>query len=86
MIKKLLGAAALAAMTMSVVPAHAAKMGGMGCSGPNMEKTETAIEAMPDGDSKYTAEREVAAAQDAMLNGKMGACGMHLSKAAHMSK
>jgi len=25
----------------------------------------------------------MAAAQDAMLNGKMGACGMHLSKAMH---
>ena len=27
------------------------------------------------------AQKEVALAQDAMLNGKMGACGMHLSKA-----
>lgn len=25
--------------------------------------------------------KEIAAARDAMLNGKMGACGMHLSKA-----
>jgi hypothetical protein len=29
------------------------------------------------------AQKEVAAAQDAMLAGKMGACGMHLSKAMH---
>jgi hypothetical protein len=38
---------------------------------------------MADGDSKITAQKEIAAAQDAMLNGKMGACGMHLSKAMH---
>jgi hypothetical protein len=29
------------------------------------------------------AQKEVAAAQDAMLGGKMGACGMHLNKAMH---
>lgn len=86
MIKKLLGAAALTAMTMSMMPAQAAKMGAMGCSGANLTKTETAIEAMADGDAKYTAEREVAAAQDSMLNGKMGACGMHLSRAAQAAK
>jgi hypothetical protein len=28
-------------------------------------------------------EKEIAMAQDSMLNGKMGACGMHLSKAMH---
>ena len=38
---------------------------------------------MPDGESKMAAQKEVAMAQDAMLNGKMGACGMHLSKAMH---
>jgi hypothetical protein len=86
MIKKLLGAAALAAMTMSVMPAQAAKMHGVGCSGPNFEKTETAIEAMADGDAKYDAEREIAAAQGAMLDGKMGVCGAHLSKAMHEAK
>lgn len=83
MINKLLGVIAAAAVAVAVVPAHAAKMGGVGCSGPNFEKTETAIEAMADGDAKYSAEREIAAAQDAMLNGKMGACGQHLSKAMH---
>jgi hypothetical protein len=29
------------------------------------------------------AQKEIAMAQDSMLNGKMGACGMHLSKAMH---
>jgi hypothetical protein len=86
MIKKLLGAAALAAMTMSVMPANAAKVHGVGCSGPNFEKTETAIEAMADGDAKYSAEKEIASAQEAMLGGKMGACGVHLSKAAQAAK
>jgi hypothetical protein len=81
MIKKRLGAAALVAMAISVMPAYAAKMGGVGCSGPNLEKTEAAIEAMSDGDAKYSAEKEVAMAQDALLSGKLGVCGMHLSKA-----
>jgi hypothetical protein len=86
MLNKLLGAAAVAAMTMAVLPANAAKMHGVGCSGSNFEKTETAIEAMADGDAKYVAEKEIAAAQEAMLGGKMGACGQHLSKAAQASK
>jgi len=82
MIKKLLGVAAMAAMTWAVVPAHAAKMGG-GCSGANLAKTESAIEAMADGQAKMTAQKEIAAANDALLNGKPGACGAHLSKAMH---
>ena len=41
------------------------------------------IESMADGESKLTAQKEISAAQDAMLNGKMGECGMHLSKAMH---
>ena len=86
MIKKLLGAAALAAMTMSMMPAQAAKVHGIGCSGPNFEKTESAIEAMADGDSKYVAEKEIASAQGAMLDGKMGVCGAHLSKAMAAAK
>jgi hypothetical protein len=77
------GATILAAAVAIAVPAHAAKMGG-GCSSPNLEKTETVIENMADGDGKWAAQKEVALAQDAMLNGKMGACGMHLSKAMHM--
>ena len=83
MIKKLLGAAAMAAIAYSVVPAQAAKMSGGGCSGANLAKTETMIENMADGESKLTAQKEISAAQDAMLGGKMGACGMHLSKAVH---
>lgn len=80
MINKLLGAAAMAAVAVAVVPAHAAKMSG-GCSGANLGKTESAIEAMADGNGKWAAEKEMAAAQDSMLNRKMGSCGMHLSKA-----
>lgn len=81
MVKKLIGAAAMAVVALAVVPAHA-KM-GMGCSGTNFGKTESAIETMADGDGKWAAEKEMAAAQDSMLNGKMGACGTHLSKAMH---
>ncbi|MBR1135833.1 MAG: hypothetical protein EKK32_12620 [Bradyrhizobiaceae bacterium] len=56
-------------------------MHGAGCSGANLEKTETAIEGMADGDARYTAQREIAAAQDALLSGKMAACSVHLTKA-----
>jgi len=77
---KLLGAAALAAVAYAAVPANAASGG---CSGPNLTKTESMVEAMPDGEGKIVAQKEVAQAQDAMLNGKMGACAAHLSKAMH---
>jgi hypothetical protein len=82
MFKKLLGAAAMAAVAFAGVPAHAAKMGG-GCSSANLTKTESMIEGMADGEGKLMAQKELSAAQDAMLGGKMGACGMHLSKAIH---
>ena len=81
MINKLLGAATIAAVAFAIAPASAAKMGG--CSGANLEKTQSAIEAMADGDGKNMANKEVAMAQTAMLDGKMGACAMHLSKAMH---
>jgi hypothetical protein len=81
MIKKLLGAAAMAAVVFAVAPAFAAKM--VGCSGDNMAKTETMVESMADGDAKWVSYKEITAAQSAMLEGHMGACAMHLSKAAH---
>ena len=52
-----------------------------GCSGDNLTKTETAIEAMADGDGKIMAQKEIAMAQTAMLDGKMGACSMHIQHA-----
>jgi hypothetical protein len=82
MFNKLLAAAAMAAIAYAVVPANAARVSA-GCSGENLAKTESMIEAMADGDSKFTAQKEIALAQDSMLSGKMGACGMHLSKAMH---
>jgi hypothetical protein len=81
MINKLLGAAAIAAVIITVAPASAAKMAG--CSGENLSKTETMIETMADGEGKMAAQKEVAQAQDAMLGGKMGVCAAHLSKAMH---
>jgi hypothetical protein len=81
MLNKLLGAATIAAVAFAVAPASAAKLGG--CSGENMSKTESMIEVMADGEGKITAQKEVAAAQTAMLDGKMGACAMHLNKAMH---
>lgn len=80
--KTLLAAIAIAAVAFAVVPAQAAKKMG-GCSASNLEQTETAVETMADGGGKAAAQKEVAAAQDAMLGGKMGACGTHLNKAMH---
>ncbi len=82
MLNKLIAAAAMAAIAYSVVPANAAKVSA-GCSGSNLSKTESMIESMADGEGKIMAQKEIAAAQDAMLSGKMGACGTHLSKAMH---
>ena len=41
------------------------------------------VENMADSEGKFVAQKEIASAQDAMLSGKMGACGMHLTKAMH---
>lgn len=81
MLKKLLGVAAIAAVAYAVAPAQAAHM-GVGCNGAGFAKTESAIETMADGEHKFAAQKEIAAAQDAMLNGK-GGCSAHLSKAMH---
>ena len=84
MIKTLIGAAAMAAVVYAVAPAQAARM-GMSCSGDNLGKTESAIEAMADTEVKFMAEKEMSLAQEAMLSNKWGACSAHLSKAAHAS-
>jgi hypothetical protein len=81
MVNKFLGAAAMVAIAYAAVPASAAKMAG--CSGENLSKTESMIEAMADGEGKMAAQKEVAQAQEAMLGGKMGVCSAHLSKAMH---
>ena len=82
MLNKLFAATAIAAMAYAVSPADAARVKA-GCSGDNLSKTETMIENMADGEGKIAAQKEIAAAQDAMLSGKMGACASHLSKAMH---
>jgi hypothetical protein len=82
MLNKLIVAAAVAAFAYTAVPANAAKVSA-GCSGDNLSKTEAAVETMADGDGKIMAQKEMAAAQDSLLGGKMGACAAHLSKAMH---
>jgi hypothetical protein len=82
MINKLLGATAMAAVAFAAVPASAAHMGG--CSSGNLTKTEATVEVMAEGEGKIVAQKEIAMAQTAMLDGKMGACGMHLNKAMHL--
>jgi hypothetical protein len=82
MLKKLLGAAAMAAVAFAVVPAQAAKMGA-GCSSANLSKAESTVETMGDGEGKLVAQKEIAAAQEAMLANKWGVCSMHLGKAMH---
>jgi hypothetical protein len=47
MLRKLLGAAAMAAIAFAVVPASAAKAAA--CSGQNLEKAESSAQAMADG-------------------------------------
>lgn len=85
MLKRLLGAATVAAAAYGFAPAYAAHHHvahvGVGCSGDTFAKAEGDVETMADGPSKFTAEREIAEAQDAMLSGKMGGCAMHLSRA-----
>ena len=71
----------MAAVILAVAPASAAKMGG--CSGDHMMKTESTIDTMADGPNRSTGQKEIALAQTAMLGGKMGECGAHLSKAMH---
>ena len=73
----------MAAVAFAIVPASAAHMGG--CSGDNLMKTETMIETMADGEGKMMAQKEVAMAQTAMLDGKMGNCAMHLHRAMEAS-
>jgi hypothetical protein len=83
MLNKLIAATAVAVMAYAVSPADAARVKA-GCSGDNLSKTETMVETMADGEGKIAAQKEIAAAQDAMLNGKAGACAAHLSKAMHV--
>ena len=79
MLNKLLAAAAMAAIAYATCPANAAKVQA-GCSGGNLTKVESMIEAMADGEGKFAAQKEIAPAQDAMLSGKMGACASHLEQ------
>jgi hypothetical protein len=83
MLNKVFAAIAIAALAYAVSPADAARVKA-GCSGDNLSKTESMIENMADGEGKIAAQKEIAAAQDAMLSGKMGACASHLSKAMHV--
>jgi hypothetical protein len=83
MLNKLLAATAVAVLAYAASPADAARVKA-GCSGDNLSKTESMIENMADGEGKIAAQKEIAAAQDAMLSGKMGACASHLSKAMHV--
>ena len=83
MLNKLIAATAVAVMAYAVSPADAARVKA-GCSGENLGKTETMVETMADGQGKIAAQKEMAAAQDAMLSGKAGLCAAHLSKAMHV--
>src|SRR2546423_15433592 len=91
MLRKLLGAAAMAASAYAFVPAHAAHVHharvhhavhvGIGCSGDNFAKAEGGVETMADVPAKFMAQREIAQAQDAMLSGNMSGCATHLGRA-----
>jgi hypothetical protein len=79
MLNKLLAAAAMAAVLYSTSSASAAKIAG--CSSENLSKTKSMIDAMPDSQGKFMAQNEVAMAQTAMLDGKMGVCAVPLTRA-----
>ena len=79
MLKKLLGAAAMAAAAYAFVPAHAAAAGL--CSGDSQAKAQGQVQSMADGPAKFMAQSEIARAQTAFLAGNMGECAMHLSNA-----
>lgn len=84
MLRKLLGAAAMAATAYAFVPAYAAHVhvhAGVGCSSENLAKVEGGVDTMADGPGKLMAEREIAEAQEAMLSGTMSGCAMHLARA-----
>ncbi len=74
----------MAAVVFAVAPASAGKMSMTGCGGDNMTKVESSVESMPDGDAKWQSFKEITAANAAYLDGHMGECSVHLSKAAHM--
>ena len=69
----------MAAILTATAPAFAAG----GCSGANLTKTQAMADTMADGPGRIMAQKEIAMAQTAMLDGKMGACAMHLNKAMH---
>ena len=83
MLNNFLAATAIAALAFAISPADAARV-KVGCSGDNLSKTEAMVENMADGEGKIAAQKEIAAAQDALLSGKAGVCAAHLSKAMHV--
>ena len=72
MLNKLLGAAAMAAVALVVVPAHAAKMAAVGCSGDSQMKAEATVDSMADGDGKIMAQKEMAMAQGSLAQRQDG--------------
>jgi hypothetical protein len=85
MIKQLVGAALVAALVGTVVPADAAKVRAIGCRGDDQARAESAVDAMPDGPGRSMARREIARAQEAMLHNDRRGCAMHLDRAARAS-
>ena len=78
--------AALAAIAFATLPASAAKMQAVGCSGDSIAKAEATVDAMPDTDAnKQTGYKEMTDANEALVSGKMGECAMHLDKVMHMT-
>jgi hypothetical protein len=71
----------MAAVVLAVAPASAARL--QACSPGNLQKTETAVESLADGDIKFAAFKEMTDAQTALLDGKYGVCAVHLTNAAH---
>jgi hypothetical protein len=86
MLKKLLGAAAMAATAYAFVPAQrrtsiTPRASVSDVAATTSLKRKAGSRLWPTARRSFVAEREIAQAQDAMLSGIMSGCSMHLSRA-----
>jgi hypothetical protein len=80
-----LSAAALAIIVFAVAPASAAKVKAVGCSADSIAKAASIVDGLPDTDAnKLVGHKEMTDANQALVNGKMGECAMHVNKVMHM--
>ncbi len=72
---------AAAALALAAVPASAAKMKMMTCSGDGPMKVNNMVSMMADGPQKMMMQKEMGMASMAMSKGDMRMCNMHIMNA-----